>query len=114
MYTQAMDVGPKEERKAVRSAEEARFEERFYAVRTGLGSWVTSPSTEVVDDLMALRFGANDFGSLMMEENVVSAAGTTYRATIEEMERAIRDAGMHPARRRQDYSLIESPLAAVA
>ena len=63
---------------------------------------------------MALRFGANDFGSLMMEENVVSAAGTTYRATIEEMERAIRDAGMHPARRRQDYSLIESPLAAVA
>ena len=63
---------------------------------------------------VALRFGANDFGSLMMEENVVSAAGTTYRATIEEMERAIRDAGMHPARRRQDYSLIESPLAAVA
>jgi cyclic dehypoxanthinyl futalosine synthase len=63
---------------------------------------------------VALRFGANDFGSLMMEENVVSAAGTTYRATIEEMERAIRDAGMHPARRRQDYSLIESPLEAVA
>jgi len=50
----------------------------------------------------------------MMEENVVSAAGTTHRATIEEMERAIRDAGMVPARRRQDYSLIEAPLAAVA
>lgn len=63
---------------------------------------------------VALRFGANDFGSLMMEENVVSAAGTTYGATIDEMERAIRDAGMLPARRRQDYSLIESPLAAVA
>ncbi|MDX2260302.1 MAG: cyclic dehypoxanthinyl futalosine synthase [Gemmatimonadales bacterium] len=63
---------------------------------------------------IALRFGANDFGSLMMEENVVSAAGTTYRATIEEMERAIRDAGMVPARRRQDYSLIEAPLEAVA
>jgi cyclic dehypoxanthinyl futalosine synthase len=63
---------------------------------------------------VALRFGANDFGSLMMEENVVSAAGTTHRATIEEMERAIRDAGMLPARRRQDYSLIESPMAAVA
>jgi len=45
---------------------------------------------------------------------VVSAAGTTYRATIEEMERAIRDAGMVPARRRQDYSLIEAPLEAVA
>ncbi len=63
---------------------------------------------------IALRFGANDFGSLMMEENVVSAAGTTYRATIEEMERAIRDAGMIPRRRRQDYSLLDEPLAAVA
>jgi cyclic dehypoxanthinyl futalosine synthase len=63
---------------------------------------------------IALRFGANDFGSLMMEENVVSAAGTTYRATIDEMERAIRDAGMVPARRRQDYSLIDAPLEAVA
>lgn len=62
---------------------------------------------------VALRFGANDFGSLMMEENVVSAAGTTYRATITEMERAIRDAGFTPRRRRQDYSLIEE-MAAVA
>ena len=31
---------------------------------------------------VALRFGANDYGSLMMEENVVSAAGTTYRTTL--------------------------------
>ena len=57
---------------------------------------------------MALRFGANDYGSLMMEENVVSAAGTTYRTTVGEMERNIRDAGFAPRRRRQDYSLIES------
>ena len=42
---------------------------------------------------MALRFGANDFGSLMMEENVVSAAGTTYRTTI------ARDRAPHPRRR---------------
>lgn len=63
---------------------------------------------------VALRFGANDFGSLMMEENVVSAAGTTHRATIAEMERAIRDAGFTPARRRQDYTLLDAPLAAVA
>jgi cyclic dehypoxanthinyl futalosine synthase len=55
---------------------------------------------------VALRFGANDFGSLMMEENVVSAAGTTHRATIADMERAIRDAGFTPRRRRQDYSLL--------
>jgi cyclic dehypoxanthinyl futalosine synthase len=62
---------------------------------------------------VALRFGANDFGSLMMEENVVSAAGTTYRATITEMERCIRDAGYEARRRRQDYSIIQpEPVAA--
>ncbi len=55
---------------------------------------------------VALRFGANDYGSLMMEENVVSAAGTTHRATIHEMERVIRDAGFTPRRRRQDYTLL--------
>ena len=49
---------------------------------------------------------------LMMEENVVSAAGTTYRTTLEEIERLIRDAGFTPRRRRQDYSLIEEPAVA--
>ena len=58
---------------------------------------------------VALRFGANDFGSLMMEENVVSAAGTTNRATLREMERAITDAGYQVRRRRQDYSFIDEP-----
>jgi cyclic dehypoxanthinyl futalosine synthase len=61
---------------------------------------------------IALRFGANDYGSLMMEENVVSAAGTTYRTTLGEIERLIGDAGYRPVRRRQDYSLIEEPAAA--
>jgi cyclic dehypoxanthinyl futalosine synthase len=56
---------------------------------------------------IALRFGANDYGSLMMEENVVSAAGTTHRTTLEEIERLIQDAGFEARRRRQDYSLIE-------
>jgi cyclic dehypoxanthinyl futalosine synthase len=56
---------------------------------------------------VALRFGANDYGSLMMEENVVSAAGTTYRTTLAEMDRVILDAGFIPKRRRQDYSLID-------
>ncbi|HEX4634195.1 MAG TPA: cyclic dehypoxanthinyl futalosine synthase [Gemmatimonadales bacterium] len=55
---------------------------------------------------VALRFGANDFGSLMMEENVVSAAGTTYRTTLTEMQRLIADAGYTPKKRRQDYSLM--------
>ncbi|MCC6927405.1 MAG: dehypoxanthine futalosine cyclase [Gemmatimonadaceae bacterium] len=63
---------------------------------------------------LALSFGCNDFGSLMIEENVVSAANTTYRTTTDELERLIRDAGFTPARRRQDYSLIpqETPVAA--
>jgi cyclic dehypoxanthinyl futalosine synthase len=63
---------------------------------------------------VALRFGANDFGSLMMEENVVSSAGTTHRATISEMERSIRDAGYEVRRRRQDYSIIEQPASVAA
>lgn len=63
---------------------------------------------------VALRFGANDFGSLMMEENVVSAAGTTYRATLREMERAITDAGYRACRRRQDYSLLEEAAGTAA
>jgi cyclic dehypoxanthinyl futalosine synthase len=63
---------------------------------------------------VALRFGANDYGSLMMEENVVSAAGTTHRSTIAEMERLIRDAGFVPRRRRQDYTLVEEPATAAA
>jgi len=57
---------------------------------------------------VALRYGANDYGSLMMEENVVSAAGTTFRTTVGEIERNITDAGFEPRRRRQDYSLIEA------
>jgi cyclic dehypoxanthinyl futalosine synthase len=55
---------------------------------------------------VALRFGANDFGSLMMEENVVSAAGTTNRTTLAEMQRLIADAGYVPKQRRQDYTLL--------
>jgi cyclic dehypoxanthinyl futalosine synthase len=55
---------------------------------------------------VALHFGANDFGSVMMEENVVSAAGTTYRTSVDEMERLIRGAGFVAMRRRQDYSIV--------
>jgi cyclic dehypoxanthinyl futalosine synthase len=57
---------------------------------------------------VALRFGANDFGSLMMEENVVSAAGTTHRTTLAEMQRLIADAGYAAKQRRQDYTVIEA------
>jgi cyclic dehypoxanthinyl futalosine synthase len=61
---------------------------------------------------IALRFGANDYGSLMMEENVVSAAGTTHRTTLQEIDRLISDAGYQPKRRRQDYTIIEESVAA--
>lgn len=63
---------------------------------------------------LALRFGCNDFGSLMIEENVVSAAGTTHRTTTAELERLIVDAGFTPARRRQDYSIITDATSAAA
>lgn len=55
---------------------------------------------------LALRFGCNDFGSLMIEENVVSAANTTFRTTTDEMERLITEAGFKAVRRRQDYSIL--------
>jgi cyclic dehypoxanthinyl futalosine synthase len=63
---------------------------------------------------LALRFGCNDFGSLMIEENVVSAANTTYRTTTDEIERLVRDAGFTPMRRRQDYSVIAQQAEAAA
>jgi cyclic dehypoxanthinyl futalosine synthase len=50
----------------------------------------------------------------MMEENVVSAAGTTYRTTLAEIQRIIKDAGFEPVRRRQDYSVIEEPATVAA
>ncbi|MGB9625617.1 MAG: radical SAM protein [Phycisphaerae bacterium] len=56
---------------------------------------------------LALFFGANDMGSVMMEENVVSAAGTTYRLTEAEIRRLIREAGWQPKRRNFYYEVIE-------
>jgi dehypoxanthine futalosine cyclase len=54
---------------------------------------------------IALRFGANDFGSLMLEENVVSATGIDFIMPESEIRRLIEDAGFTPVRRYQDYSL---------
>ncbi len=55
---------------------------------------------------LALYFGANDMGSVMMEENVVSAAGTTYKLESREICRLIRDAGWIPAQRDQYYNVL--------
>jgi len=66
-------------------------------------SWVTQgPRIGQV----ALKYGANDFGSVMMEENVVSSAGTSFRLTASEIERLIREAGYEPRRRNTWYGLI--------
>jgi cyclic dehypoxanthinyl futalosine synthase len=51
----------------------------------------------------ALHMGCNDFGQVMMEENVVSAAGTSFRMDAEDVERHIRDAGFRPVRRNMKY-----------
>ncbi|MCH9015808.1 MAG: dehypoxanthine futalosine cyclase, partial [Gemmatimonadetes bacterium] len=61
---------------------------------------------------ISLRFGCNDFGSLMIEENVVSSAGTTHQADLSEIRRHISDAGFKPARRLQDYTLLPDEKAA--
>jgi cyclic dehypoxanthinyl futalosine synthase len=55
---------------------------------------------------LAMFFGANDMGSVMMEENVVSAAGTTYKLNAREICRLIRDAGWIPAQRDQYYNVL--------
>jgi len=55
----------------------------------------------------SLQYGVDDFGSTMMEENVVSAAGCVFAVPIEEMERLIADAGYTPRRRNTRYELLD-------
>ncbi len=52
----------------------------------------------------ALYYGADDYGSVMFEENVVSASGVTYRMNADSMEHNIREAGFIPFRRKSDFS----------
>ena len=56
---------------------------------------------------LALLFGANDMGSLMLEENVVSAAGTVHHLTLEQMRSAISELGWEPRRRNVFYELVD-------
>jgi cyclic dehypoxanthinyl futalosine synthase len=66
-------------------------------------SWVTQGP---LIGQIALKYGANDFGSVMMEENVVSSAGTTFRLNAQAIEALIRDAGYEPRRRNNWYELL--------
>ncbi|MBH83111.1 MAG: dehypoxanthine futalosine cyclase [Flavobacteriales bacterium] len=58
---------------------------------------------------LCLHGGANDFGSIMIEENVVSAAGAPHRFTYKSIQESIRKAGFQPQLRRQDYTFREIP-----
>ncbi len=57
---------------------------------------------------VALRFGANDFGSTMIEENVVKAAGVSYRVSREDIIQAIKSAGFKAAQRDTYYKILRS------
>lgn len=67
-------------------------------------SWVTQGS---YIGQMALKFGANDLGSTMMEENVVAAAGASNCMNQDEMIQLIRDVGEKPAKRNTAYEILE-------
>ena len=58
---------------------------------------------------LCLHAGANDFGSIMLEENVVSAAGAPHRFTYKSIQQAIREAGFEPQLRNQQYEWREVP-----
>ncbi len=69
-------------------------------------SWVTQGGKI---GQIALFYGANDMGSLMIEENVVASAGTVHCLTLEEIKSSIRDAGWEPRQRNVFYELIDRP-----
>jgi cyclic dehypoxanthinyl futalosine synthase len=66
-------------------------------------SWVTQ-GQEIGQ--IALKYGANDLGSIMIEENVVSQAGTTFRMTVADMQRLITELGYEPHQRDNWYRLL--------
>ncbi|HWA99122.1 MAG TPA: dehypoxanthine futalosine cyclase, partial [Pirellulales bacterium] len=75
-------------------------------------SWVTQG---LKIGQLALLYGANDMGSLMIEENVVASAGTVHHLTLEQIRGAIREAGFIPRQRNVFYELIDAePTASVA
>jgi cyclic dehypoxanthinyl futalosine synthase len=66
-------------------------------------SWVTQ-GPKIAQ--LSLYFGANDFGSTMLEENVVAAAGVSFRLSEQEIRRLVIDAGFEPRQRLMDYTVI--------
>ena len=75
-------------------------------VKNIAASWLTVGKTVAQ---MCLNAGANDFGSIMIEENVVSAAGAPHRFTAAGIQKAIREAGFEPQLRNQQYEFRKMP-----
>ncbi|WP_371381690.1 cyclic dehypoxanthinyl futalosine synthase [Sporomusa aerivorans] len=69
------------------------------------GSWVTQGQSI---GQLTLAFGADDLGSIMLEENVVRAAGTAYQMSIDKMTEMIRAAGRIPAQRDTQYAILKT------
>lgn len=74
-------------------------------------SWVTQ-GPEIGQ--IALKFGANDLGSIMIEENVVAKAGAKYRMSVADMHRLICDLGYEPRQRDNWYRLVDQPASPIA
>ena len=74
-------------------------------------SWVTQGAKI---GQLALYFGANDMGSLMIEENVVASAGTVHYLTLEQIRSSIREAGWEPRQRNVYYQVIDDRPALAA
>ncbi len=70
-------------------------------------SWVTQG---LKVGQMGLLYGANDMGSLMLEENVVSQAGTVHHLSLEQIRGAISDLGYQPRQRNVFYELVDEPV----
>lgn len=74
--------------------------DNFPSIQAG---WVTEGTKSAQ---MALHFGANDFGGILMEENVVSATGVTFWTDLDEVLRLIKEAGFVPAQRNTYYKIL--------
>jgi cyclic dehypoxanthinyl futalosine synthase len=87
------------------------------AARLYLDNFANLQSSWVTQGLkigqMALLYGANDMGSLMIEENVVAEAGTVYHLSLDEIRSAIQELGYEPRQRNVFYELIDGPEASV-
>ena len=97
----ALDVRPATANEYLRTLAISRiFLDNFRNIQA---SWVTQgPKVAQI----SLFFGANDFGSTMIEENVVAAAGVSHRLSEEEIRHIVRGAGFSPRQRLMDYTLV--------